>query len=185
MMTGRRRLVAVGIAIAAAVAATTAASASIAGASDSRGLSFLRVQLSGYEEVPALSTPGHGTFSAQIDDRNDEITFRLTYDELESAVTQAHIHFENRTNNGNIIVFFCSNLGNGPAGTPACPAAPGVVTGTITPDDIFGGPVTAQGIAPGEFDELVAAIRAGATYVNVHSTGRQGGEIRGQLDHHH
>jgi CHRD domain len=36
-----------------------------------------------------------------------------------------------------------------------------------------------QGIAPGEFAELVAAIRAHATYVNVHTNVRTGGEIRG------
>jgi hypothetical protein len=32
-----------------------------------------------------------------------------------------------------------------------------------------------------EFDELVRAIRAGVTYVNVHSETFPGGEIRGQL----
>jgi hypothetical protein len=40
---------------------------------------------------------------------------------------------------------------------------------------------TPVGIAPGEFDELIAAIRAGATYANVHTVGRPGGEIRGQI----
>jgi hypothetical protein len=29
--------------------------------------------------------------------------------------------------------------------------------------------------------ELIAAIRGGATYANVHTTGRPGGEIRGQI----
>ena len=33
-----------------------------------------------------------------------------------------------------------------------------------------------------EFDELLRAIRAGATYVNVHSTRWPGGEIRSQID---
>ena len=53
------------------------------------------------------------------------------------------------------------------------------VTGTITPADIIG--PAAQGIAPGEFAEVVRAIRNGAVYANVHSTLRPGGEIRGQL----
>ena len=40
---------------------------------------------------------------------------------------------------------------------------------------------TPQGIEPGAFAELVAAIRAGHTYVNVHSTKWPGGEIRAQI----
>ncbi len=39
-----------------------------------------------------------------------------------------------------------------------------------------------QGIAAGEFNELLRAIRAGSTYVNVHTTGYPGGEIRAQID---
>jgi hypothetical protein len=38
-----------------------------------------------------------------------------------------------------------------------------------------------QGIAPGEFAEVIAAIRAGVTYANVHSTRNAPGEIRGQI----
>jgi hypothetical protein len=40
---------------------------------------------------------------------------------------------------------------------------------------------TGQGIAAGEFAELVRAIKAGRTYVNVHTTKYPGGEIRGQI----
>jgi CHRD domain-containing protein len=97
-------------------------------------------------------------------------------------VTQAHIHFENRTNPGPIVVFLCTNLGNGPVGTQACPAGGGTISGTITPANVGNG-AAAQGLAAGEFDELVRAIRAGATYVNVQTTGRPAGEIRAQLEH--
>jgi len=44
---------------------------------------------------------------------------------------------------------------------------------------------SSQGVAAGEFDELIRAIRAGATYVNVHSTLYPPGEIRAQIGHHH
>jgi hypothetical protein len=81
-------------------------------------------------------------------------------------------------------VFLCSNLGNGPAGTQACPAAGGTITGTITAANVTAG-AAGQGIAAGEFAEFVNAIRAGATYVNVHSTNRPGGEIRAQLEDDH
>ncbi len=68
-------------------------------------------RLSGFQEVPALSSSGFGTFRAHVDRRDGEIDWRLSFDNLESAVTQAHIHFENATNNGPIVVFLCSNLG--------------------------------------------------------------------------
>jgi len=84
------------------------------------------------------------------------------------------------TNNGAIVVFLCSNLGNGPAGTQACPAAGGTIQGVIRGADVGAGAVD-QGIDAGEFQELLRAIRAGATYVNVHSVGHPGGEIRAQL----
>ena len=77
-------------------------------------------------------------------------------------------------------MFLCSNLGNGPVGTPACPASPGEVTGTLTADDMVG-LAAAQGIEAGEFGELRRAIRQGFAYVNIHSETYTGGEARGQL----
>ena len=70
------------------------------------------------------------------------------------------------------------HLGNGPAGTQACPPD-GTVTGTIRPVDVIG--PAGQGIAAGEFDELVQALRDGFAYANVHSSLVPAGEIRGQL----
>jgi hypothetical protein len=153
-------------------AATTAAA--VAG-----GGGKLRTQLTGYEEVPALSTPGVGSFKARISRSTDEIRYELRYDNLESPATQAHIHFEQRTNAGPIVAFLCTNLGNGPAGTPACPPAPATVEGVLRAASVVG--PNDQGVAPGEFDELVRAIKAGATYANVHSSKFPTGEIRGQL----
>ena len=43
------------------------------------------------------------------------------------------------------------------------------------------GNIVSQGVAPGEFDELIRAIRAGVAYVNVHSSTFPAGEVRGQL----
>ncbi|GLI01661.1 CHRD domain-containing protein [Phytohabitans aurantiacus] len=178
-MIRRTRLLAV-VAAAAALAAATGSTAAHGGES----AAVITERLSGYEEDPqTISTTGQGRFRAQIDERAQEISYRLTYNDLVGTVTQAHIHFGGRAQSGGISVFLCTNLGNGPVGTQACPAAPATVTGVLRPADVIGPP--AQGIAAGEFTELVAAIRAGTTYVNVHSSQWPTGEIRAQLAGHH
>jgi hypothetical protein len=141
----------------------------------------VREELTGYEEVPAVSTAASGEFDARISRFEERIEYRLSYRDLTGTVAQSHIHFGQKDVNGGISAFLCSNLGNGPAGTQACPQGEATITGTIEPEDVIG--PTGQGIGPGEFDELVAAIRAGLGYANVHSSTFPGGEIRAQLGH--
>jgi CHRD domain len=184
-MTARRtRIVLAAVAIGAAVTAASTSAAMAGGDDKGSRHSVLREQLSGYEEVPlALSTTGTGRFRATINDDAQEIRYSLSYADLEATVTQAHIHFGSESQVGGISVFLCTNLGNGPAGTQACPPQPATITGTIRPADVIG--PAGQGIAAGEFDELVAAIRNGTAYVNVHSTKYPVGEIRAQFGHNH
>jgi hypothetical protein len=56
---------------------------------------------------------------------------------------------------------------------------PAEVSGVITADHIIG--PTGQGIEAAAFPEIVAAMRDGTAYANVHSSKWPGGEIRGQL----
>jgi CHRD domain len=164
---------------------------------DDRSRGVLTTRLSGFNEVHfsagppatlrgAVSTKGTGRFRAAIHDRRDMIEYELNYSDLEGTVTQAHIHFGQAHTVGGIVVWLCQTTGtpapaNVAAATPICPqdTAGGPVTGTITPAQVLA--QTAQGISAGEFDELVRAIRAGATYFNVHSSLHPPGEIRGQL----
>ena len=115
----------------------------------------------------------------------DMIRYEISYSGLEAPVTQAHIHFGQRHTVGGIVVWLCQTEGTpappAVAGlTPTCPAS-GTVSGTITPAQVL--TATGQGLDAGQFDELVAAIRAGATYANVHSQLFPPGEIRGQIRH--
>ena len=150
-----------------------------------RGRFVTRADLVGFQEVPALSTVARGRFTAWVDTRANTIHWRLTYDGLEGDVQQAHVHFGQPGVNGGISFFLCTNLGNGPAGTQACPVPPGELSGIVTPDQVIGPGPTAtgagQGIEPGAFDEIAKAIREGVAYANVHTTKWPGGEIRGQL----
>jgi hypothetical protein len=146
----------------------------------------IRNYLSGYEEVPAVSTTASGEFKGRISRDEGEIEWELSYSDLEGDVQQAHIHLAQAGVNGGISVFLCTNLGNGPAGTQPCPPSPATVSGTIRAADVSPNiPATQaarnQGLGTGELDELIAALRAGTTYVNVHSTTWPGGEVRSQL----
>ena len=156
----------------------------------SQGFKNVKELLIGYEEVPSVSTTGNGEFDARINTAENEVTYTLRYSDLEGVVQQAHIHLGQVGVNGGITVFLCSNLGNGPAGTQPCPAPPATITGTITAADVSPNiPATQaarnQGLNTGEFDEFLAALRAGVLYVNVHSTTWPGGEIRSQIEHGH
>ncbi len=139
-----------------------------------------RAHLIGYEEVPAVSTPARGEFRARINNNQTRVRYELSYSDLEGDVQQAHIHLGQKGVNGGIAVFLCSNLPSAPAGVQPCPTPPATITGTFTAEDVIG--PTAQGIDRGEFGELLAAMRAGVTYANVHSSKWPGGEVRGQID---
>ena len=136
-----------------------------------RGPAPFVARLTGFQETPSISTRGRGHFEAWIE--HDRIDFKLSYDNLEASVAVAHIHLGQRHTAGGVGAFFC-----GGGNKPACPPS-GTVTGTIAAADVLG-PAN-QGIAPGELHELVRAMRAGATYANVHSNQFPGGEIRGQI----
>ena len=182
--------------VAAALAAFLVGFSALAAAEDRDEGDRFFARLSGYNEVhfiagvPALrgaiSTKARGSFRAVIDDGAQTIHYMLSFEGLEADVTQSHIHFGQRHTVGGIVVWLCQT-----AGTPALAAVAGVtpmcggprastVTGMITPAQVL--TATGQGIESGEFDEVVRAIRAGATYANVHSTTFAPGEIRGRLE---
>jgi hypothetical protein len=146
---------------------------------DDKKARILRARLTGLEEPPAVLTRARGEFQATISEHENLIEYELSYEDLEGAVTQAHIHVGQRLVNGGISVWLCGTETNpGPPGTPRCPSS-GTVRGTITAANVIG--PLGQGVAPGEFEELLRAIRQGVTYANVHSTLAPGGEIRGQI----
>lgn len=145
------------------------------------GVKYFQDFLTGFEEVPAISTSGNGAFDARISNDEASVSWELSYADLEGDVTQAHIHLGQAGVNGGVVVFLCTNLGNAPPGSVVapCPPPPATITGTFGATDIIG--PAGQGIAPGELAKALHAMRAGMTYVNVHSTLWPGGEIRAQI----
>jgi hypothetical protein len=159
------------------LAVLATASLTAVAAAGGRGDRDFEARLSGFNEVPAISTAARGRFELEL--HSSSIEFELRYEGLTGTVTQAHIHFAQRSANGGVVAFLC-----GGGSKPACPPS-GTVTGTIaaTAADVGSSPeASAQGLTAGEFAELVRAIRAERTYANVHSSNFGGGEIRGQIE---
>ena len=163
-------------------------SAAVAGADhDESSVKRVRARLTGYQEVFAggggVSTTGQGTFRAEIDEASGLITYTLKYSGLTGTVTQSHLHFGQHHTSGGISVWICQTATN-----PAPAPAPGAQPVPVCAPEVSGEALAAnvvgpagQGIAAGEFAELIAAIKAGTVYVNVHSSLFPAGEIRGQL----
>jgi hypothetical protein len=148
-----------------------------------------RELLNGYKEATnPVSTTGTGTFKATVSNDGTEINYELTFANLEGDVLQSHIHIGHPQNQGGIVLWLCGMDGatTGPAGTPRCNANDpldlrnGKVTGTLTAANVLA--QANNGIAAGEWEEVLGLIHAGRTYANVHSTKFPGGEIRAQLD---
>lgn len=147
---------------------------SLASADDDSERNSFRARLKGFAEVPAVSSTGTGEFRLRIID-DSSMEFELTYQDLEgTATTAAHVHLGNKSDSGGVSYFLC-----GGGGRPPCTPTAGTFTGTVTAADIIG--PMGQGIAPGEFAEVLRATRAGVTYANVHTNKHPGGEIRGQI----
>jgi len=142
-------------------------------------------RLRGLEEPPPISTPGQGFFFATLNDARTILNYSMVYFNLQGTVTQSHIHIGQPGVNGGIVLFLCTNLAP-PAGVPVPPPCPNIagqnfVVGTLSAANVI--TQTAQGIAAGEFSEVIDAMQALASYANVHSDQFPGGEIRGQITH--
>ena len=160
---------------------------SVAGAKDKDKIPALRAKLIGFQEVPVVSTVATGEFRGVINP-NQSITYDFSYTGLQGTVTQAHIHLGQRSVNGGIVIWLCQTAANpAPGGIPLVPTCtPGSGSFTnrvITAADVVAitGTNVGQQVGAGEFAKVLAAIRAGKAYANVHTTLSTGGEIRGQI----
>src|SRR5688572_26069318 len=144
------------IAIAAALSALFAAPGAFAA-------DKLRAVLAGGEEVPIVSTAAAGEFAGLISDGADAIDYELSFNGLQGAVQQAHIHLAQPSVNGAIVIWLCQTETT-PAPlavrdlTPVCPQS-GSVTGLVTPANVLA--VATQQIAAGGLGQVIAAMRAG------------------------
>jgi hypothetical protein len=113
------------------------------------------VVLDGLQETPPVATPGSGSATVVFDDVTGEMTVTGTFSDLIGTTTAAHVH------------------GYAPVGTPA-----GVIFGLTIDLGVTAGSFSGGGFIP---IASIPDVLSGLTYINVHTTFRPGGEIRGQI----
>lgn len=150
-----------------------AATAAFAG-NDKAQRNFV-ANLSGDNEVPANDSNGTGQALVGISRDETSIRYKLAAFNLD-GVTMAHIHCGPPGANGPVVVFL---YGPNPDGV----SPSGLLSsGTATDADVI--PRESSDVCPGgvaNLADVIAHMRAGNAYVNVHSFDFPPGEIRGQL----
>ena len=160
----------------------------------------LGTHMTGAEEVftpvpPSTATPadsrGQGEAIFRVSDDGSSVSFRLIASNIDNVI-MSHIHCGRPGSNGPISMWLYPVIG--PAGAPgptgAGPQNGVLASGTFSPTGV----ICPASPSFGPAMPLLDAMRAGLTYVNVHTndgvaptnTGPgdfPGGEIRGQLDH--
>lgn len=111
--------------------------------------------LDGLQEVPPVATPGFGTATVILDTDTGAVTVSGTFQGLIGNTSAAHIH------------------GLAPVGTNA-----GVILPVTIPTGVTSGTVTGNGTLTAP---QVQGMLGGLTYLNIHSSFKPGGEIRGQV----
>ena len=160
--TTRRRFVAT----AGLAGATLAGTGVAAGRHGNGGNRNFRTHLSGDEEVPPVDTDAQGQAKFQVNRVGDALQYRLIVANIDDVVA-SHIHCASEGENGPVGVTL---FGGGPTSDPGT-----LAEGTITEPD----PGNACGWS--DLDDVLAAMRSGDTYVNVHTLANPPGEIRGQI----
>lgn len=123
--------------------------------------------LSGGEEVPPNDSNAAGQTIFRLSKDGSSVSYKLIVANLDNVI-QAHIHCGEAGVNGPVRVF---------------------LFGPVTPEGTSNGILSQgsfdpAGITCPDGTALLDAMRAGDTYVNVHTSQFPGGEIRGQIAAH-
>jgi hypothetical protein len=129
--------------------------------------------MTGAQEVPARDTLAQGQTTFKISSDGESISYKLSVANIEN-VLQSHIHRAAAGTNGGIVVWLYPSA-------PPAQLIPGrsqgvLAEGVITASSLMGT------LAGEPLSVLIDEMRAGNTYVNVHTSQFPPGEIRGQIE---
>jgi hypothetical protein len=125
-----------------------------AGLAHANPVSF-KVPLSSAQSVPPIASTGTGSADITYDPATRMVSWTITYSGLSGPATMAHFHGPAAPGKNAPVVIWLTKQGS-PAESP--------ITGQVT-------------LTP----EQAQQFSAGEWYINVHTQGHPGGEIRGQV----
>lgn len=135
------------------------------------GQEHFQADLSGANEVPARATGATGACGFVV--TGNRVDFVLETHGLSGPVTGAHIHLAPAGSNGPVRVpFIAPNLAGTNTVTPLAAPDGLLMENSFGDSDVTGGLT---------LNDVLAAMRSGGAYCNIHTTTFPGGEIRGQI----
>ena len=126
--------------------------------------------LSAANETPANSSTATGTATYTVN--GSTVSYVITYQGLTGAPTASHIHVGAAGVAGGVVVPF--------SGLPTTTS--GTFQGTFTGTDVAAGTSGSTTITAGDLNSVIAAMKSGNAYTNIHTNTNKGGEIRGQIN---
>lgn len=115
--------------------------------------------LSGAQEVPVVTTTATGLGVFNLSQNQEKLKFRVVVNGLSGAITGAHFH-----------------IGAPGANAPVALNLLPYLTGNV-----LDGEISSTGTNPQLTPTLLAALVQGGVYINFHTAGNPGGEIRAQV----
>ena len=123
-----------------------------------------KAKLDGGSEVPSTKSDGKGKAEFSVSRSGRSIRYQIEADKLTGRVRAAHIHLGDKDHSGPVVITICAKTcslpRSGRLGHASFSKAPGARS----------------------FAAVVRALRAGRTYVNIHTKRYPAGEIRGQIE---
>jgi Cu/Zn superoxide dismutase len=148
---------------------TVAVAALALAAADDSSKNKFGATLKGASETPPVTGNASGTATFTVS--GTSVSYKITAAGLSGNATAAHIHVGPSTVAGPVVVPFpATSIKNGTDGSVT-------ISGSFTSADIK--PQTNPTLKT--LDDLLAQMRAGNTYVNIHTAAHPPGEIRGQI----
>lgn len=127
-----------------------------------------KANLTGNDEVPSVSTPAEGEAKFMLSDDGKSMSYTLVVRNIENPKA-AHIHLGMPGKNGAPLAILFSG-----------PKREGKFRGNLAQGSITDKELTGD-LRGKSISDLVALIKSGKAYVNVHTDANPDGEIRGQL----